>query len=40
MLAMTVLHSTIFQTKSKDYLSPNVKPGVSFGKKEMRIFIF
>jgi hypothetical protein len=33
MLVMTALQSAIFRTKSQDYLSPNVKPGVSFGKK-------
>jgi hypothetical protein len=30
---MSIIQAAIFRTKSKDYLSPNVKPGLTFGKK-------
>jgi hypothetical protein len=30
---MSIIQAAIFRTKSKEYLSPNVKPGLTFGKK-------
>lgn len=30
---MSLIQSAIFRAKSKEYLSPNVKPGLTFGKK-------
>ena len=30
---MSIIQAAIFQTKSKEYLSPNIKPGSTFGKK-------
>lgn len=30
---MSIIQAAIFRTKSKDYLSPNVKPGLTFGEK-------